>query len=128
MSLFLFACVWLIVSTFIFVFLPVRAVTHSDPDNLGTGANVDVYRNQLAELASDLRHQRITREQFLLDREELEQRLVGDLRIASTPGASAAANAADSTTMIYWLGMIVLMMAILLYLAIGSPSSLSQSR
>jgi cytochrome c-type biogenesis protein CcmH len=126
-SLFLFACVWLIVSTFIFVFLPVRAVAHSDPDNLGTGANVDVYRNQLAELTSDLRHQRITREQFLLDREELEQRLVGDLRIASTPGASAA-NGAGSTTMIYWLGVIVLMMAILLYLAIGSPSSLSQLR
>jgi cytochrome c-type biogenesis protein CcmH len=42
-------------------------------------ANVAVYRRQLDDMESDLRQGLITNEQFLEDREELEQRLILDL-------------------------------------------------
>jgi len=121
--LFWLVCTWMIVSTFVFVFLPARAPSQSNAGNATTGANIDVYRNQFAELESELRHQRITRAQFLHDREELEQRLALDLRTASSQVVTSGHRTSSVTTM-YWLGMMVSVAAVLLYLVIGSPSSI----
>lgn len=125
MTLLWLAFLWLMASTFLFVFLPVGARRQSGSGNGMTGANVDVYRDQLAELKSELRCQRITPEQFQHDREELEQRLAVDLRTASSPGMEGSHVASRMVTM-YWLGMMLSVGAVLLYLAIGSPSSLPQ--
>jgi cytochrome c-type biogenesis protein CcmI len=122
-TLFWLAVLWLTASTFMFVFLPAGARRQSGSDNDITGANVNVYRDQLTELESELRARRITPEQFQHDREEVEQRLAVDLRTASSPGMEGGHVASRMVTM-YWLGMMLSVGAVLLYLAIGSPSSL----
>lgn len=123
MILFWLACLWLIASAFVFVFLPSRDVGRPGSGQTTTGANVRIYRDQLTELESELRDGRIEEERFLHDREELAQRMAIDLRTASTPGAKVE-HAGDATTTLHWLGLMVSVAAILLYLAIGSPSSL----
>jgi cytochrome c-type biogenesis protein CcmI len=97
---------------------------------------VDIYRDQLAELESELRDERLTEDRFLRDREELMHRMATDLRIRSSPSAKGW-HASDpgplSRTSEYqekallWLGMMVSLAAVLLYLAIGSPSSVPQT-
>ena len=83
-------------------------------------ANVAVYRRQLVELESDLRHQTITNEQFLQDREEIEQRLVVDL--AKQPRGSRKETAGFSSRMlVYTLAIGLPSAAIVLYLALGTP-------
>lgn len=127
MILFSLVCLWLIGSTFGFVFLPSRAPGHSGSGHTTTGANVDIYRDQLAELQSELREGRIAQERFLRERDELEQRLAADLRTVPSPGATSG-HATHPVMTMYWLGMLVSLGAVLLYLAIGSPSMLSQTR
>lgn len=59
------------------------------PERIGGAtmdANLAVYRRQLAEMEADLRDGIITNEQFLCDREELEQRVIVDLRKPSHAG------------------------------------------
>lgn len=123
MTLLWLAVLWLAPSTFMFVFLPAGARRPSDSGNGIMGANVNVYRDQLTELESELRDRRITAEQFQHDREELEQRLAVDLRTASSPRMEGGHVASRMVTMC-WLGMMLSLGAVLLYLAIGSSSSL----
>jgi cytochrome c-type biogenesis protein CcmH len=83
-------------------------------------ANVAVYRGQLAELESDRRHRIITDEQFLWDREELEQRLIVDLSKYSHPGRRER-WAVNSSMLMYGLAVGLPLTAVLLYLALGTP-------
>jgi cytochrome c-type biogenesis protein CcmI len=123
--LFWLVCLWLIAFTFVFVFQPRRALGQSRSGSTTTRANVDVYRDQLAELKAELHDQRITRERFLRDREELEHRLAGDLH--ASPSVQHGHATSPVMTM-RWLWMMVSLAAVLLYLAIGSPSSLTPTR
>jgi cytochrome c-type biogenesis protein CcmH len=125
--LFSLVCLWLIGATFGFVFLPSRGSGHSGSGHTTTGANVDIYRDQLAELQSELRDGRIAQERFLRARHELEQRLAADLRPVPSPGATSGHATRPAMTM-YWLGTLVSLGAVLLYLAIGAPSLLWQTR
>jgi cytochrome c-type biogenesis protein CcmH len=72
-------CALLIVLALAFILPPLRHPDRIAAASTTTEANVAVYRRQLAEMESDLRHRIITNEQFLRDREELEQRLIVDL-------------------------------------------------
>jgi cytochrome c-type biogenesis protein CcmH len=119
-------CALLIVLALASILPPLRR-----PDRIAIGsttieANVAVYRGELAEMESDLHHRIMTNEQFVLDREELEKRLIVDL-----PKESRASRqerpALGSEMLIYGLAVGVPLTAILLYLAIGAPLSLLQS-
>jgi cytochrome c-type biogenesis protein CcmH len=72
-------CALLIVLALVFILPPLRHPDRIAAASTTTEANVAVYRRQLAEMESDLRYRIITNEQFLRDREELEQRLIVDL-------------------------------------------------
>jgi cytochrome c-type biogenesis protein CcmH len=124
--LFSLVCLWLIGAIFCFVFLPSRPPGHAGSGHMTKGANVDIYRDQLAELQSELREGRIAQERFLRERDELEQRLAADLRTVPSPGATSGHAARPVMTM-YGLGMLVSLGTVLLYLAIGSPSLVSQA-
>ena len=86
-------------------------------------ANMAVFRRQLSEMESDLRHQMITSEQFLSDREELERRVIAEL-----PKESRAIGkerpASKSDMLIYGLAVGLPLTALLLYLTLGTPSLL----
>jgi len=82
--------------------------------------NVAVYRDQLRELEADVAGGTLARDQFDEARRELEARLLDDVRDsatgarAATPGRMAAVTA----------GIAIPLVAILLYLAVGTPNAL----
>lgn len=119
-------CSLLIVLALASILPPLRHPDRIAATSTRTEANVAVYRGQLAEIESDLRHRIITTEQFVLDREELEKRLIVDV-----PKESHASRkerpALGSDMLIYGLAVGVPLTAILLYLALGTTPSLLQS-
>ena len=75
-------CVVMIAFALAFILPPLlqRDDTSSTKNDSGRKeANLDVYRDQLAELASDMEHGLIDSKQHDQDREELERRLLEDL-------------------------------------------------
>jgi cytochrome c-type biogenesis protein CcmH len=118
-------CALLIVLALAFVLPPLRHPGRIRAASTETQANVAVYRGQLAEMASDLRHQIITDEQFVGDREELEQRLFGDL--PRNPRDHGKNDPASGSGMLgYALAVGLPVAATLLYLTLGTPSTLPQ--
>lgn len=118
-------CALLIALALASILPPLRHPDRIATTSTTTEANVAVYRGELAEMESDLRHRIMTNEQFVLDREELEKRLIVDL-----PKESRASRkegpAPGSDILIYGLAVGVPLTAILLYLALGTPLSLLQ--
>jgi cytochrome c-type biogenesis protein CcmH len=89
-------------------------------------ANVAVYRRQITEMESDLRHGLITSAQFQRDREELEERAVVDLPKESRVNRNEK-RSAGSDMLVFCLAIGLPLAAILLYLAIGTPGSILES-
>lgn len=96
----------------------------------GRGASVDrkamtlsVYRDQMAELASDLAQGTITAGQHEQGHQELERRLLEDMKLAETgTGASAAPGGRWPAVAI---GVAVPLVAVLVYLRLGSPEAIN---
>ena len=114
-------CALLIMMGLAFILPPLRHPDRIAATRTTTEANVAVYRRQLAELESDRRHRIITNEQFLCDREELEQRLMVDLPKDSHPRRTAR-WAVSSNMLMYVLVIGLPLTGILFYLALGAPS------
>jgi len=118
-------CSLLIVLALAFILPPLRHPDRIAAASTAIEANVAVYRGQLAEIESDLRHRIITKEQFARDREELEERLIVDLHNESrASGKEGPALGPD--VLIYGLAVGVPLTAVLLYLALGTPPSLGK--
>jgi cytochrome c-type biogenesis protein CcmH len=85
-------------------------------------ANVGVYRDQLAELDSDLESGTLTREQYEQSRAELERRLLEDVGVSEsvppTPSRTGRWAALG-------LAVAVPLAAVVLYLALGTPQALA---
>jgi cytochrome c-type biogenesis protein CcmH len=91
-------------------------------------ANVAIYRDQLAELEVDLRNGIVSQEQYAQDRDEIERRLLEDTATAAT-GATAARKAATvpppNRSTAYALAFGLPLVAVVFYLQIGSPKSIT---
>jgi len=83
-------------------------------------ANVEVYRDQLAELQADLNNGLITEEQYQQDRQEYERRLLDDVAKMEQVG-----KASNSRNLAYTLAVALPLIAVLFYLRVGHPSALS---
>lgn len=86
-------------------------------------SNIDIYRDQLAELDSDLRSDVLTREQYEQSKRELQQRMLQDIpeeRNMTSALMSGRQNAATVTV----TTLAVPLLAISLYLAIGNTKAL----
>jgi cytochrome c-type biogenesis protein CcmH len=85
-------------------------------------ANVGVYRDQLAELDSDLESGTLTQEQYEQSRAELERRLLEDVGVSEsvppTPSRTGRWAALG-------LAVAVPLAAVVLYLALGTPQALA---
>ena len=121
MILFSVICALLTLLALAFVLPPLRHPDRVPAASTIAEANLAVFRRQLAEMESDLRDRTITNEQFLSDREELEQRVIVEL-----PKESRAIRqerpAFGSKMLIYGLAVGLPLTAVLLYLTLGTPS------
>ena len=120
MIVFSVICALLILLALAFILPPLRHPGRLTPASTIAEAHVAVFRCQLAELESDLRDQIIANEQFLSEREELEQRVIAEL-----PKESRAIReerpAFRSKMLMYGLVVGLPLTAVLLYLALGTP-------
>lgn len=123
MIIFSIVCALLILVGLGFILPPLRHPNRLAAVKTIAEANAAVYRRQIAELESDLRHGLITSAQFERDREELEGRAVVDL-----PKELRAIRNGKRTV---GSGMLVLCLAtglplaaMILYLALGTPGAI----
>ena len=86
-------------------------------------ANIAVYRDQISELDRDLDNGIITPQQLQQDRDELERRLLEDVPISG--GAESIKTPAASRRPAYVIALALPILAVSLYLRIGSPVSSS---
>ena len=112
-------CAILIGMALAFILPPLRHPSRVADASSITQANLAVYRDQLAEMESDLRGGMITEEQFQIDREELERRLIFDLPDSRV--SKAGKPVLTSVQLIYVLAIGLPSTAVLLYLKLGSP-------
>ena len=120
---------WLVCAVFVgiglaFLLPPLlqRPATATEPaDSSSKEANVEVYRDQLAELHTDLRNGLISEEQFQQDRQEFERRLLEDVS-AKEPDVTKLSH---SRTLVYSLAFALPVIAVIFYLRVGHPSALS---
>lgn len=87
-------------------------------------ANIAVYRDQLSELQADLRNGIVSDEQYAQDREEIERRLLEDTATSTTKKSVSAPALARNTA--YLLGIGLPLVAVIFYLSVGSPNSISE--
>jgi cytochrome c-type biogenesis protein CcmH len=85
--------------------------------------NVDVYRDQLAELDGDLRSDILTREQYEQSKRELQQRMLQDIPQEETVAATMMGGNRNVTT-ITLTTLAVPLLAVSLYLWLGNTKAL----
>jgi cytochrome c-type biogenesis protein CcmH len=123
---------WMLCATFVAIGLafllppllqPSEKETES-ADSSSKEANVEVYRDQLAELQSDLTNGLISEEQYEQDRQEFELRLLEDVP-ATDRAAPGRSN--NNRNLVYILAFALPLVAVIFYLRVGHPSALSAS-
>jgi len=123
---------WLLCATFVaiglaFVLPPLLQKSEKETESADTSnkeANVEVYRDQLAELQSELSNGLISEEQYKQDRLEFELRLLEDVA-ATDPAAPGRSN--NNRYLVYILAFTLPVVAVIFYLRVGHPSALSAS-
>ena len=89
-------------------------------------SNVEVYRDQLSELDADLQNGIISQEQYQVDRDEIEQRLLDDVS-AITEEVKKKATDTTARGPVYAIALLLPVMATALYFRIGNPAAMSAS-
>jgi len=123
---------WLICAAFLLIalafILPPALQRSEESDRKGDDerklANIAVYRDQLAELKNDLQNGIVSEEQYAQDRDEIERRLLEDTTIAKSEKKPAKAALSARNTA-YALGLGIPLVAIVFYLNVGNPKSIT---
>ena len=127
MILFWVICAGMMLVAMLFVFPPLLNGDQIDHEAEVKEANLAVYRDQLRELDADLRNGIMSKAQHDQDREEIERRLLLDVGVDSKKKGVVKAGA-SSRTVVYALTIALPVVAVLLYLKVGSRNALSANR
>ena len=120
MILFWLICIALTAIALAFVMPPLWQRNAASPAHDDKEANIEVYRDQLSELEADRDNGSISQEQYSIERDEIERRLLEDVGI-STLQAENKAVAASGRRFAYALALAIPVLAAGLYFKIGSP-------
>jgi len=120
---------WIIVAIFIlfalwFVLPPLLEKTGGDKSDDLRAANVLIYQDQLKEMEADLKNGLVGEDQYQQDKEELERRLLEDIK---TPGLESSSSSRSTRKFAYGVGMAIPVCVVALYFVIGNPKGLSPS-
>lgn len=125
MILFWLICAGLVAIALAFI-LPtlLQSGSQDNADTERTEANLDVYRDQLSELAADRANGIISPEQYQQDRDEIERRLLDDVSAtAVSKGSKPTAN--TDRAPVYALAAGIPLFAVIFYLFVGTSAALS---
>lgn len=123
MILFWLICAGLIAIGLAFVLPTLLQRDQSKEETAKQQANVEVYRDQLSELAADLKNGLVSPEQYQQDRDEIERRLLED--VAATPAATTKPKITKSRAAVYAVAFGIPVGAVAFYLLVGNPAALS---
>ena len=102
-----------------------RATDESATDD--QEANVAVYRDQLSELETDMQNGVVSPEQYRLDRDEIERRLLSDVSARDKPQGKSPKPAPAGHGVAYALALGIPVIAIGFYFRVGTPDAMSIS-
>ena len=125
MILFWIICAVFVLIAIVFVLPPAlkrSAESNRKAEDERRLANIAVYRDQLAELESDFQNGIASQEQYVHDREEIERRLLEDTK-GGEPEPKATTTAATARYTSYAIGIAIPLVAISVYLRVGSPKA-----
>lgn len=122
MNLFWIFCALLIVVALMFVVLPLWRQSGKNEDILRDMSNLEISRDQLAELDADLRNGLLTQEFYDQAKRELQARMLGEVKSTDR----AAAPRSNNRTLAIVLAVLLPLFTVPLYLHLGSPDA-SQS-
>lgn len=128
MILFWLICVGLLAFALQYVLPPaLRSDTSkSKQEDERREANIAIYRDQLAELETDLRNGIVSEEQYAQDRDDIERRLLEDTATDKTPKKSATVSAV-TRKYAYLIGVGLALVAVIFYLMVGNPDALTNA-
>jgi cytochrome c-type biogenesis protein CcmH len=129
--LFWLICAGLVVIALAFILPPLLQRPDAALVSAGAGkrerreANIAVYRDQLSELENDLQNGIVTQQQYDQDRDEIERRLLEDVKLSESEGKTAAVAGKRST--VYALALGLPLVAVIFYLNVGENKAISTS-
>lgn len=125
MILFWLICTGLIAIALAFV-LP-TLLQQASPTNANDKeqANVEVYRDQLSELDADLANGIVSPEQYRQDRDEIERRLLDDMPTTAQGAKTDSTPLTANRGAVYAVAFGIPILAVALYLLVGSSAGLS---
>jgi len=126
--LFWVICTILIVIALAFILPPLlqrSGTTQTASDKERREANIEIYRDQLAELETDLHNGIVSKDQYQQDRDEIERRLLEDVKGSE----SETKTTVDfrKRNVVYALAIGLPLVAVLFYLKVGELKALSPS-
>ncbi len=127
MILFWVICAALIAIALAFILPPLLQRASTAPESTEKEANVAVYRDQMSELEADLLNGIIGKEQYAIDREEIERRLLEDVSSTNNDSEKKTALALTGRGLAYIVALGIPLVAVALYFRLGNPQGISAS-
>lgn len=123
MTIFWIVCAALLMAALLFVVLPLWRNTGRSNDNLvlRDAANLEILRDQSAELEADLRNGLLTQDAYEQGKRELQARLLDEVKTTEAPAGSPRSPA---RTLALMLAVLLPVASVLLYLKIGNLDAL----
>ena len=129
MILFWLICAVLIIIALAFILPPLLQrgdETATVDDRERREANIAIYRDQLSELQADLRNGIVSQQQYDQDRDEIERRLLEDVKLSEVTKPARASI--GSRNLAYVLSIALPLIAVVFYLRVGELKGLSPSQ
>lgn len=123
MTLFWIVCAVLLIAALPFIVLPLWRKTGGSNEVLHDAANLEILRDQSAELEADLRNGLLTQDAYEQGKRELQVRLLEEVKTAGQPVTKPPHNPARVLAIA--LAVLLPLFSVPLYLAIGNPGALS---
>jgi cytochrome c-type biogenesis protein CcmH len=126
--LFWFICIAMLAAALYFVLPPAlrAAASTTSEESARREANIAVYRDQLTELDDDLRNGIVSQEQYAQDRDDIERRLLEDTATEKSASKPVPVSA-DTRKHAYMLGIGLALVAVIFYLRVGNPESITNA-
>ncbi|OGT15419.1 MAG: c-type cytochrome biogenesis protein CcmI [Gallionellales bacterium RIFCSPHIGHO2_02_FULL_57_16] len=122
MTLFWAICALMLLVALLFVVLPLWRNTGNKNDVLRDTANLEILRDQSAELEADLLNGLLTQDGYEQGKRELQARLLEEVKTTGQPPVKLQHNPAKVLAMV--LAVLLPLFSVLLYLKIGSANSI----
>ena len=128
MILFWLICAAMLIVAILFVLPPAlrSEAAKAKQEDARREANIAVYRDQLAELETDLRNGIVSQEQYAQDRDDIERRLLEDATTDKTLKKPTHISAVTRKHA-YLVAVGLALVAVIFYLRVGSPDGVTNA-